>query len=73
MAGGNEAQRSDRMELPKHSDDEGERRVFRQVKRSLRFIPACHVWSYGIAGKTSAFLQKNICYRSNIRIFVLLF
>ncbi|MDR2706073.1 MAG: hypothetical protein LBC02_09875 [Planctomycetaceae bacterium] len=31
MAGENEAQRSDRMELPKHSDDEGERRAFRQV------------------------------------------
>ncbi|MDR2706700.1 MAG: hypothetical protein LBC02_13045 [Planctomycetaceae bacterium] len=43
MAGGNEAQRSDRMELPKHWDDEGERRVFGRSKRSLRcasFSPA---------------------------------
>jgi hypothetical protein len=30
MAGVNEAQRSDRMELPTHSDNEGERHVFRQ-------------------------------------------
>jgi hypothetical protein len=30
------------MELPKDSDDEGERHVFRQVKAvtSLRFVPA---------------------------------
>jgi hypothetical protein len=32
MAGGNEAQRSDRMELPKDSDDEDKHHVFRQVK-----------------------------------------
>jgi hypothetical protein len=35
---------SDRMELPKHLDDEGERLVFRQVEAvtALRFVPACH-------------------------------
>ncbi|MDR2706743.1 MAG: hypothetical protein LBC02_13260 [Planctomycetaceae bacterium] len=32
MAGGNKAKRSDRMELSKDSDDEGERHVFRQVE-----------------------------------------
>ncbi|MDR2704637.1 MAG: hypothetical protein LBC02_02555, partial [Planctomycetaceae bacterium] len=32
IAGGNEAQRSDRMELPTHSDDEWKCRVFRQVE-----------------------------------------
>jgi hypothetical protein len=44
MAGGNEAQRSDRFELPKDSDDEGECPVFRQVEAvtALRFVPACH-------------------------------
>jgi hypothetical protein len=44
MAGGKEAQRSDRMELPKDSDDEGERLVFWQVEAVtvLRFVPACH-------------------------------
>jgi hypothetical protein len=44
-AGGNEVQRSDRMELPKNSDDECERLVFRQVEAvtALRFAPACHV------------------------------
>ncbi|MDR2704625.1 MAG: hypothetical protein LBC02_02495 [Planctomycetaceae bacterium] len=42
MAGGNEAQRSDRIELPKDSDDECH--VFRQVEAvtALRFVPACH-------------------------------
>ncbi|MDR2704397.1 MAG: hypothetical protein LBC02_01335 [Planctomycetaceae bacterium] len=46
MAGGKETQRSDRMELPKHSDDESERHVFRQVKAvtELRFrLPCCCV------------------------------
>ncbi|MDR2704801.1 MAG: hypothetical protein LBC02_03385 [Planctomycetaceae bacterium] len=44
MAGGNETQCSDCMELPKDSDDEGECPVFRQVKAvtALRFVPACH-------------------------------
>ncbi|MDR2704957.1 MAG: hypothetical protein LBC02_04180 [Planctomycetaceae bacterium] len=44
MAGGNVAQRSDRMELPKDSEDEGERHVVRQDKAdtALRFVPACH-------------------------------
>jgi hypothetical protein len=44
MAGRNKAQRSDCMELPTPSDDEGERRVFRQVEAvtALRFVPACH-------------------------------
>jgi hypothetical protein len=44
MAGGNEAQRSDRMELPKDSDDESERHVVRLVEAvtALRFVPACH-------------------------------
>jgi hypothetical protein len=32
MTGGNEAQRSDRMELSKDLDDDGERHVFRQVE-----------------------------------------
>jgi hypothetical protein len=43
MAGGNEAKRSDRMELPKDSDDEDERHVFRKVEAvpALRFVPAC--------------------------------
>jgi hypothetical protein len=40
MAGGNEAQRSDRMELPKHSDMNA--MFFGRSKRSLRFVPACH-------------------------------
>ncbi|MDR2704399.1 MAG: hypothetical protein LBC02_01345 [Planctomycetaceae bacterium] len=42
MAGGNEAQRSDRMELPTDSEDEGEL-FFGRSKRSLRctsFTPA---------------------------------
>ncbi|MDR2704769.1 MAG: hypothetical protein LBC02_03220 [Planctomycetaceae bacterium] len=45
MAGRNEAQRSDRMELPTDSEDEGERHVVRQVEAvtALRFVPACHV------------------------------
>jgi hypothetical protein len=49
MAGGNEAQRSDRIELPKDLDiqirDESERLVFRQLSAvtALRFVPACHV------------------------------
>jgi hypothetical protein len=32
------------MELPKDSDDESERHVFRQVEAvtALRFVPACH-------------------------------
>jgi hypothetical protein len=44
IAGGNETQRSDRMELPKDSEDEGEYPVFRQVEAvtTLRFVPACH-------------------------------
>jgi hypothetical protein len=44
MAGGNEAQGSDRMELPTHSDDEYERHVFWQVEAvtALRFVSACH-------------------------------
>ncbi|MDR2705405.1 MAG: hypothetical protein LBC02_06475 [Planctomycetaceae bacterium] len=44
MAGVNEAKRSDRMELPKHSDDEGECHVVRQVEAvtALCFVPACH-------------------------------
>jgi hypothetical protein len=35
------------MELPKHSDDEGERHVFRQVEAvtALRFVSACHAAS----------------------------
>jgi hypothetical protein len=41
MAGGNEAQRSDRMELPKHLDDECERHVFRQINgHCASFTPA---------------------------------
>ncbi|MDR2706688.1 MAG: hypothetical protein LBC02_12985 [Planctomycetaceae bacterium] len=32
MAGGNETQRSNRMELQKYSEDEGERHVFRKVE-----------------------------------------
>jgi hypothetical protein len=43
MAGGNEAQRSDRMKLPKDSDDEVKRHVFRRSKQSLRCVHACHV------------------------------
>ncbi|MDR2704394.1 MAG: hypothetical protein LBC02_01320 [Planctomycetaceae bacterium] len=44
MAGVNETQRSDRMELPKDSDDEGKHHVFRQVNAvtALRFVPPCH-------------------------------
>ncbi|MDR2705335.1 MAG: hypothetical protein LBC02_06120 [Planctomycetaceae bacterium] len=44
MAGGNEAQRSDRVELPKDSEDEGERHVVRRVEAVtvLRFVPACY-------------------------------
>jgi hypothetical protein len=44
MAGVNEAQRSDRMELPTDSDDEGEHHVVRQVEAvtTLRFVPACY-------------------------------
>ncbi|MDR2706142.1 MAG: hypothetical protein LBC02_10220 [Planctomycetaceae bacterium] len=45
MAGGNEAKRSDRMELPKDSDDEGECHVFRQVEAvtALYFVPTCQL------------------------------
>jgi hypothetical protein len=41
---GNEAQHSDCMELPKDSENEGERHVVRQVEAvtALRFVPACH-------------------------------
>jgi hypothetical protein len=44
MAGGNKAQRSDRMELSKDSEDEGEHHVFgiNGHFASLRFVPACH-------------------------------
>ncbi|MDR2706139.1 MAG: hypothetical protein LBC02_10205 [Planctomycetaceae bacterium] len=44
MAGVNEAQRSDCMELPKDLDDEGERHVIRQVETvtAFRFVHACH-------------------------------
>jgi hypothetical protein len=48
--------------LPKDSDDEGERPVFRQVKAvtALRFVPACHEFPHLIvASETPAFLQKN--------------
>jgi hypothetical protein len=31
MAGGNKAQRSDRMELPTDSDDEGKHHIFRNI------------------------------------------
>ncbi|MDR2706711.1 MAG: hypothetical protein LBC02_13100 [Planctomycetaceae bacterium] len=54
MAGGNEAQRSERMELPKDSDDEGERHVVRQIeavtalRSRLPFIYSSHfkIWFY---------------------------
>jgi hypothetical protein len=44
MAGVNEAKRSDRMKLPKDSDDEGERHVVRQVKAvtALRSCLPCY-------------------------------
>jgi hypothetical protein len=44
MAGGNEAQRSDRIELPNDSEDEWERPVLRLVEAvtTLRFVPTCH-------------------------------
>jgi hypothetical protein len=64
MAGGNEAQGSDRMELPKDSDDEGERHVFRQVEAvtSLRFVPACYV-IIGIINKMISFCRFFCFYR----------
>jgi hypothetical protein len=48
MAGGNEAQRSDRMELPTHSDDEGERSVFSAGRSGhcASFTPAMLLNSY---------------------------
>ncbi|MDR2705896.1 MAG: hypothetical protein LBC02_08985 [Planctomycetaceae bacterium] len=47
MAGGNEAQRSDRKNCQKIPDDNGECHVFRQVEAvtALRFVPTCHLFT----------------------------
>ncbi|MDR2705996.1 MAG: hypothetical protein LBC02_09485 [Planctomycetaceae bacterium] len=48
MAGGNEAQRSDRLNLPKNMAFIFFIRIFWQFHAvtALRFVPACHAWGY---------------------------
>ncbi|MDR2706714.1 MAG: hypothetical protein LBC02_13115 [Planctomycetaceae bacterium] len=50
------------MELQKHSEDEGERHIFRQVEVviALRFVPACHVGVTELRARRPCSYKKNL-------------